>query len=77
MSNRYTAEMDRTLQNRCPGIGLAYTQVKPTKAEIALKAKARKRAITAAAQPAAQTAPAAWPPGFVSQIRVDKHGRMV
>ena len=74
---RYSNAKDRTLQAQHPGIGVAYTHVKPTEAEIALRAKQVKR--TKAAQ---KKAPAAevtlpWPPGFVSQIRVNKHGQML
>lgn len=75
--NRYSNSKDRTLQNTCPGIGMAYTQVKPTAAEIALRAKQVKRT-----QAAKKKAPAAevtlpWPPGFVSAIKVNKHGQMI
>jgi hypothetical protein len=76
MSNRYSNARDRTLQTSCPGIGVAYTQVKPTAAELALRAKQTKRVQAAKEKPQREvTLP--WPPGFVSAIKVNKHGQMI
>ena len=74
---RFSNSRDRTLQNRMPGVGLAFTHNAPTEAERQLQAIKSKRIRAAKAKPAAATEPAAWPAGFVSQIQTDKHGRMV
>lgn len=69
--------MDRTPRNPCPGIGVAYTTVKPTKAELELKKRKQRRIRAAAAKPEVAPEPAAWPPKFVPSIKVDRHGRIV
>ena len=75
--NRYSNSTDRTLQNRTPGIGLAYTHCKPTSAEIESKKRQQRRIKAAAAKKPPAPATAEWPPGFVSSINVDRHGRMI
>ena len=74
--NRFHNSADLTLQNRQPGIGLAYTHCKPSADELALRAKKSKRLQAAKAKPEREvTLP--WPQGFKSAIRVDKHGRII
>jgi len=59
------------------GDGLAYTHVKPTAAERELKARKQQRIRAAVDKPQQQAQAAAWPPGFVSAIKVNKHGQMI
>jgi hypothetical protein len=59
------------------GIGMVYTHVKPTEAERELQARKSARTRSAVEKPRAEPEPASWPPGFVSQIRVNKHGQML
>jgi hypothetical protein len=60
----------------CPGIGVAYTHVKPAAQELALRAKKTARVKAAKAKPDREVA-LPWPPGFVSAIKVNKHGQMI
>ena len=58
------------------GIGMVYTQVKATPEELALRKKKSARVKAAKAKPEREvTLP--WPPGFVSAIKVNKHGQML
>jgi hypothetical protein len=75
--SRYSNARDRTMQNACAGIGVAYTTVQPTKAEIELKKRQQRRIRAAAEKPEVAPEPSAWPPCFVPSIRVDRHGRIV
>lgn len=75
--NRYSNARDRTMQTTSPGAGMAYTHVAPTAAEIALRAKQVKRTKAAKKKAPAAEVTLPWPPGFVSAIRVNKHGQMI